>query len=60
MNKATDNLPMKDVDADDPEVKRLLDAGWDHRGNDKWAHTKSTLRYPVRRDTALRIEDALS
>ena len=53
------DLPMTDVDANDPEVKQLLTSGWQHQGNDMWIQPQSTMHNPVRRDTALRLKQLL-
>ena len=48
-------IPMKDVDADDPEVVELLADGWAHCGNDLWSKPFVDPG-PVKRDTALRLK----
>ena len=49
-------IPMTDVDANDPEVIELQGDGWRHQGNDMWIQPQSTMHNPVRRDTALRLK----
>lgn len=51
-------LPMRDVDADDPQVRRLRAAGWRHAGNDLWVKTPG--HPPLRRDSAMKIEEAFA
>lgn len=53
------DLPMKDVDVDEPEVIELLNDGWKHQGNDMWIQPQSTMHNAVRRDTALRLKRIL-
>lgn len=50
-------LPMRDVDAEHPEVRRLRDAGWKHVGNDLWVYARCP-NTPIRRDSALKVEEA--